>query len=177
MPATGADGPLFAIETSALVATLMVTLAVPLPGTGSDVVEATAAVLVSAVPFATPGARCTVSVRSAVAPSSISALVQTIGPLPVQAKPPLPEIETKVVDAGGVIVSATFWAAVGPLLSSCTTNCASVPAIAAPMPVVDTLRSADGLMYSYAPMSQCNDRGRETPRWSKLSQVAFSPAS
>src|SRR5512146_2309566 len=113
----GCDGPVFTTDTSARVLTVVVTDAALVAGTGSGVVdEATVTELVIVVPSATVAGMWTVSVSRAVAPSRIRALVQVTGPVPVQAKPPLPVMDTNVVPAGSVSTTVTFSAAVGPLL-------------------------------------------------------------
>lgn len=148
-----------------------------MPATGSGVNEPTVAVFVSDVPAAMPAGRRTVSVSSAVAPSTISGLVH-VRVLPVPQVKPCPSgMATYVAPVGSTSASVTPTAGVGPSLCTSTRKSTSAPATAWPTTVVATPRLADGFTYSYAPMSQCSDRGRERPRWSTASQVASSPAS
>ena len=97
-------------------------------------------------------------------PSSVLCNRQFTGPLPAQENPPLPVMEANVDPAGSAISNATLVAAVGPWLSTWMRYARSFPARADPSVDVDTERFADGFTYSYAPMSQCSERGRETPR-------------
>ena len=96
------------------------TLSVLLEGSGSDVVEAIVAVLVSEAGWF--GA-VTTTMRVVDDPAAHDARVQATETLPVllQVQPPLDALTlTKVTPAGRVSVTVTFTASEGPLLATST---------------------------------------------------------
>src|SRR5207237_9443779 len=101
-PATAAAGPLFVTLTSALADTVVIAVEALLLPFGSGVVAVTFAVLLSVLPFATPGAICAVTENVAVAPEASEEMPQAIvAPVvPVNVGPVVCISEANVVPAG-----------------------------------------------------------------------------
>ena len=115
-PAVTVAGPLLIIETSALVETVVLAVELLLPALGSEVVDATVAVLLMVDPEAADGETLATSVNAAVAPgSSVAMLQETVAPVvQVNAGPLFCDSETKDVPAGKVSVQSTVAASEGP---------------------------------------------------------------
>src|SRR5437868_1616946 len=96
--------------------TVVVAVAVLFAGVGSGVDEAIVTVSDTAVPGAIVSGTLKVNWNVALAPALNVAIVQTIGPVPLQLKagPVVWFAETKVIPAGRVSVSVTVEAFEGP---------------------------------------------------------------
>ena len=115
---TGSGVSVFVIDRSADAATVVVEVALLLPGVASVVLDETVAVFESTVPLATPAPTLTTSVNAAL-PTAIDAFVQlTVPPAPttgvVQLQPPGDDSETNVVPAGNVSETDVLAALLGP---------------------------------------------------------------
>ena len=104
--------------------TLVVSVALLFPGTGSVVVLVTVTVLLRTVPSAVVASTFTMSVNVTDIPAGSVAMLQltvpvppTAGVLQVKAGPPFWASETKVVFAGIGSLTETLWAALGPALA------------------------------------------------------------
>ena len=102
--------------------TVVVTLAVLFDGVGSGVVEAIVTVFDVDVPAGVLSGTLNVNWNVALAPEANDAIVQTIGPVPLQlnAGPVVWLAETKVMPAGTVSVSVTLAAVDGPAFAAMT---------------------------------------------------------
>src|SRR5262249_6933048 len=127
---------------SAEAVTVVVAVAALFPGTGSEVVDATLAVLVSDAACA--GAVTVTVMTGAAARVARAALVQVTDTLPVleQAHPP-PDADTKVTPAGRVSVTVRFAASEGPLFVTVSWYATEEPATTVAGPVLAMPRSAD----------------------------------
>ena len=107
-------GPVLVIERSAEALTVVFTVEVLFPGTGSAVVDDTDAVFVRAAAWA--GAVTTTVIVGAVAPVTSAGRVQVTEVLPTLVHVhPVPAAETKVTPAGKVSATDTAAASDGPL--------------------------------------------------------------
>ena len=102
--------------------TVVVTLAELFDGVGSGVVEAIVTVFDVDVPAGVLSGTLNVNWNVALAPLANEAMVQTIGPVPLQlnAGPVVWFAETKVMPAGTVSVSVTLAAFDGPAFAAVT---------------------------------------------------------
>src|SRR5713226_10285412 len=122
LPAVTLTGPVFVTARSAPgAATLVVTVALLLPGVGSGVLEVAEAVLEMTVPLGVPAVMFTTMLKVPVAPEASAALVKVIAPVPptagvVVVQPPGAVAETKVVLVGTLSVRMTVVELLGPLL-------------------------------------------------------------
>jgi hypothetical protein len=105
------------MERSAEADTVVVTIEVLFPGTGSAVVEATLAVFVRDAAWR--GASTTRVIDGAVAAAASAGRVHDTETLPVLVQVhPVPAAETKVTPAGRVSVTDRFAASDGPLFTT-----------------------------------------------------------
>lgn len=102
------------------VPTVVVAVALSLPGFGSVVADDTVAVLLITVPTVTPAPTCTTRLKTALPDANEAFEQETVPPAPtagvVQLQPPGNESDTKVVPADRVSDSATVAALLGPML-------------------------------------------------------------
>ena len=120
--ATGSGASVFVIERSADAPTVVVAVALLLPGVASVVLDEIVAVFDSTVPLAVDGATFTTSVNAALPVAKLAFVQLTVPPAPtagvVQLQPPGDESETNVVPAGSVSESDAFAALLGPAFAT-----------------------------------------------------------
>src|SRR5436853_7462680 len=119
---TGSGASDLVTARSACVFTVVVAVAVLLPGVGSLVVEAAIALLLIVLPLAALGLTLTTIVNTAVSLLGIDAFEKTtlpveptVGAVVVQPDPVVTVADTKVVLAGTASVTVTVCAVPGPL--------------------------------------------------------------
>jgi hypothetical protein len=136
LPATAVAGPVFTIETSACVVTLVVTVLALLAGFGSDVVDDTVAVLLMFVPLGVPAFIATTIEYVSLPPDGRSAPLA--GPVRCVS-------ETSVVFGGAVSAKVAATAVSGPLLATMIEYVTLVPATADAGPILVTERSEEAV--------------------------------
>jgi hypothetical protein len=113
--------------------TVVVAVALSLPGLGSVEAEPTVAVFDTTVPFATPGPTATTSVNTAELTAKDAFEQLTVPPAPtagvVQLQPPGEDRETNVVPAGSVSLIVALAAVPGPELIAVIVYVMLLPAI------------------------------------------------
>src|SRR5262245_45566946 len=132
-PATTLAGPVLVTTRSTSVSTVVVVVAVLLPGVGSVAAEPAVAVLVIVEPSAALELRWTMIEKTADSPLAAVPFVKVIVPVPptagvVLVQPAGAAAETNVVPAGITSVIVTVWASLAPLFVKVTVYVRFVPA-------------------------------------------------